>query len=219
MIHTCGKREWYVDNFLIPSMKAQGIKSSDIHEYVDRDHQGNLKACLDSFSRLPKDGATWHLQDDVLISRNFKKMTEEAPNGIVAGFCSSYDNKELVRYVRYEHLWYSFPCIKIPNEIAHKFVEWYNTSAVNNKRYTAWINQNKYDDSLFREFLLNSTQTVTAYNMVPNVIQHVDYLIGGSLLNERRSKEASAIYWDEKDLEIELSKSIENYRKNITLQT
>ena len=48
MIHSCNQREWYVDNFLIPSMIAQGISEDDIYKYNDTRKDGNLLAFVKS---------------------------------------------------------------------------------------------------------------------------------------------------------------------------
>ena len=96
MIHTYPKRLWYVEEFLISSMLAQGIAKEDITVYNDDKHEGNLRACMNAFASCPDDiGGTWHLQDDICICRDFKQRTEWYDNGLVCGFSSSlYDGSE-----------------------------------------------------------------------------------------------------------------------------
>ena len=65
MIHTCPKRKWYVDEFLVPSMIEQGIDSQDITVYNDENEDGHLMAFMNSWKQL-KEGGTWHLQDDII---------------------------------------------------------------------------------------------------------------------------------------------------------
>ncbi len=42
MIHACPAREWYVTDFLVPSLIDQGISENEISVWVDRDGRGNL---------------------------------------------------------------------------------------------------------------------------------------------------------------------------------
>ena len=89
MIYACPKRMWYVEEFLVPSMLAQGIQREHIVIYNDTKKLGNLKACMDAFSQVPDDDrGMWHLQDDVIISRDFKHKTYRYNAGFIAGFVS-----------------------------------------------------------------------------------------------------------------------------------
>ena len=65
MIHTCPERLWYVEEFLVPSLIAQGI--DDIKVWNDERRVGNLASCLASFASC-SGGETWHMQDDVVIA-------------------------------------------------------------------------------------------------------------------------------------------------------
>ena len=89
LIHATHERINYVRRHLIPSMLRQGIKSQDITLYVDNKKEGLLKALITS-SKTVKGSGTWHLQDDVIISSDFKDKTEQYDQGIVCGFCNSY---------------------------------------------------------------------------------------------------------------------------------
>ena len=75
IIHSCPERMWYVNNYLIPSIRDQGI--DDVSAWCDWNHVGCLHSCMNNFMRMNDDGGTWHLQDDVIVSRNFKSRTEE----------------------------------------------------------------------------------------------------------------------------------------------
>ena len=88
MIHCVPSRLWYVEDFLVPSMLEQGISSNEISIYCDYKRKGNLFSFMDSIrycGEHPVEGGTWHLQDDVLISRNFAKTTREFNSGVVCG--------------------------------------------------------------------------------------------------------------------------------------
>ena len=85
LIHAVPERMWYVNEFLVPSLEAQGADNIEI--WNDTEHQGNLAACMESFATRKGDGGTWHLQDDVLICRNFVERCRDLDDGIVFGFC------------------------------------------------------------------------------------------------------------------------------------
>ena len=82
MIHACPPRMWYVEEFLIPSMKAQGIKDEEITVWNDEKMEGNLPAFLASMKACAKEpGGTWHIQDDVIISRAVRRADEGERRG------------------------------------------------------------------------------------------------------------------------------------------
>lgn len=216
MIHTCPDREWYVNRFLVPSLTAHGISKSDIIIYNDENKEGNLKSCINSFKiiYLEGDGDTWHLQDDVVISSNFKerivRFDKYTPDLIMCGMCMNVDEdkRKPIGIVSPEEMWYSFQCIRIPNKLAGEFVKWMENYAVNNPDYRLWIRRNKYDDTLFREFMINEYPEYQCVNIYPNLVDHVDYLLGGSLVNQDFPVERRAEYFIEqylvKDLEMNL---------------
>lgn len=210
MIHACPKRMDYVERYLVPSMLEQGIKRSDIQIYNDTKKLGNLRACIDSFRLVAqKNGGTWHLQDDIIISSKFKEVTEAESKGIVCGFCNKYSKDMLAGYRPVNDMWYSFPCIRIPNKIASEFIDWFYSSAVQNK-YRAYIEEGKYDDSLFRYFMLEKHSDMVVHNLCPNIVDNIDYFIGGSIVNYQRSnkEDADSIYFKEVELKWKLQKAI-----------
>ena len=71
LIHAVPQRMWYVQNFMISQLREQGYEGEDI--FVDDRKLGNLEACLQSFEQLPDEGGTWHLQDDLLLAKDFVK--------------------------------------------------------------------------------------------------------------------------------------------------
>jgi len=208
MIHTCPKRKWYVDQFLIPSMLEQGIKISDIIISNDIANAGCLRSYISSFNHLNGDG-TWHLQDDIIISKRFKELTEYYNDGIVCGFCNTYDLDKIYGYVEPKYMWYSFPCIRIPNEVSRGFINWYYSERTQREYFTT-IWQNKGIDYLFRQYVL-IYYTDLILNLKPNIVNHIDHLVGGSLINADRiedSKQIMAVYWDEYKLLRELEEKL-----------
>ena len=70
LIHACPKRMWYVEGFLLPELKRQG--ADEVEVWNDTEGKGNLRACMEAFAaRGTGDEGTWHIQDDVLLCRDF----------------------------------------------------------------------------------------------------------------------------------------------------
>ena len=213
MIHACNNREWYVNQYLIPSMLKQGIKREDIILHLDINNKGNLESCMSSF-RIAKDfdmqeDGIWHIQDDVIISSEFRKRTEELDSGLVCGFCCDYDsNKQHTGVVRIVDMWYSFPCIRIPNKLAVECAEWYYTGLTHPTEIKYFARNNKNDDLLFKAFLERFYMKENVILVTPNLVDHVDWLIGGSIINKQRDKIIRALYWEESELVTELERQL-----------
>ena len=209
MIHAVPKRMWYVKEYLLPSLENQGISCYDVSVYCDDKNEGNLRAFTNSLRQVQED--TWHLQDDVLIGSYFAKVTSVTKSGVICGFCSSYSKDAPSGTVTPKDMWYSFPCIRIPLDIGKEFLEWLEGEALQNSTYKAWIEANKFDDSLFMEFMKHKRPQEKILNLNPNLVEHVDYLIGGSLLNKIRDyKKAQSIYFNEPGLVEELREELKN---------
>lgn len=214
MIHTYPGRKWYVDEFLVPSMLKQGIPKEDITIWNDSEGLGNLESCIRSFESLPDQGGTWHLQDDVIISSRFSEMTREHDEGLVCGFCNDIFDGKTVDYAGYVPIdcgWFSFQCNRIPNEFAKQFAKWYREEVVPKKLFPEFTKDGKCDDSLWQRFAWRHLQGELPLNLEPNIVDHIDYLIGGTSINFHRNGELRrAYYWNEEDavrqLETELAK-------------
>ena len=182
LIHACPERMWYVERYLIRSMEEQGIGQIDVR--CDNDHLGNLESTMRIFGSMPdNEDGTWHLQDDIIICRNFKKMTEENDDGVVCGFTATGSNSGVVNP---DKMWWSFPCIRIPNKIARGCAEWFYSFAKHYAKYYEWNYLGKCDDNFFREYLLKNVPDINVVNMKPNLVDHIDYLLGGSVINQYR---------------------------------
>lgn len=209
MIHAYPKRMWYVEEYLVPSMLAQGIDENSIIVYNDDKHLGNLRACMDAFSSLPDsiDG-TWHLQDDVCICKNFKKLTELYDRGIVCGFSSKmYDGEGRIGAVHAQKMWFSFPCIRIPNNYAHDCGSWVVKYIIGNPVYKEFWQKGVNDDWAFRQYVNTFHKEDLATNLAPNLVDHVDYLLGGGSGGTRKVQ-VRAQYWDDNDIVEELERKI-----------
>lgn len=196
LIHATPSRMWYVENYLIPSMYEQDIDEIDV--WIDYNREGCLKSCIDSFADCEEyPGGTWHLQDDVIISKGFGEKTRRYADGITCGFhCEDFQKNGDDEY------WYSFPCIHIPNGIAVDFSKWFNSQECQD-RFSDLIREGKYDDELFIAYMKEKGYKQTKLN--PCLVDHVDYLIGGSLVNKKRPQmETRATFWQDEDLVEEL---------------
>lgn len=223
MIHACRQREWYVKEYLIPSMTAQGIKRKDITVWMDKNGDGNLVTTMNSFREIgrryePNEGI-WHLQDDVVISKRFREATEENDDGIVHGFSNKeFDGKNVnaIGRVSQWFSWFSFPCIRIPNDLAAACEEWYRNEVKFNDMYPELTAENRHDDLLWKHFIENKHTDMYVTNLMPNIVDHIDYLIGGSLVNKQRDGIRTAYWWSEQETVEKLKKelAVKNSRKN-----
>lgn len=225
LIHTCNSRFWYVKEYLIPSMMLQGIPAQNIFVYRDYNELGNLRAFIDSCNRASiqcqKKGidGLWHLQDDVIISDNFAQQTQIYDNGIVCGFTCNYDTKPEEGYFRLceQKMWFSFPCIRIPTSILTEFTAWANGNLWQSKYFRQWVRRNKGDDMIFKEWLYDNYPSMTHLNLAPNIVNHIDKYIGGTICNKQRDTEQDtmSIFWEDKGELANLQKFLLDTKANI----
>lgn len=211
LIHAVPKRMWYVNDHLIPSMLKQGITKEDIRVYCDEAHEGNLRACMNAFKSCEGEGGTWHIQDDVCISKDFKERTEWYDQGLVCGFSSLfYDGniEEKKGAVKREDMWFSFPCIRIPNEWARECGDWVLNYIIGNPVYKKYWEKGVNDDWAFRTYLQTFHQDCVALNIMPCLVDHVDYLLGGGTGAIARKRPVRAQYWKDEDITRRLEESI-----------
>ena len=212
MIHACPQRMWYVEGFLVPSMLAQGIRQEEIRVLCDTEKRGNLWACAERLRQAgTMPGGTWHLQDDVLICRDFAERTRAEDHGIAWGFaCKNFGDSETYAG---EHpvlfAWHSFQCIRLPNELAAEWPVWLRQEAPQTQIYAEKIQAGKCDDELLRFFLRDKHGDLRVRNLTPCLVEHVDWLIGGTVLNPlRRLKLNRAMYWEDQALVEELEEKL-----------
>lgn len=212
MIHAYPKRMWYVQDYLIPSMLEQGIDPDDIRVYNDDKGKGNLRSCMEAFMSCEGDGGTWHLQDDVCISADFKQRTEWYDHGLVCGFSSLYydgDIEEKKGAVQRKNMWFSFPCIRIPDPWARECGEWVLKYIIGNPVYKRFWEKGKNDDWAFRTYLQTFHKDCVALNIMPCLVDHVDYLLGGGSGGQRKEP-VRAQYWADEEITKKLEESIFN---------
>ena len=181
-------------------MVEQGISRDHIEVWMDRQQDGCLFSCMKCFAEYGKrGGGRWHLQDDVVVSKRFRELTEAHDEGVVAGFFREEWQSVTPQAgnVPAVYLWNSFQCIRIPDEVIRECAEWFFTDALYQDIYREAVETNKMDDSLFYDFFANYRTGDMVLNLKPNIVDHVDYLIGGSVINQSRGKAARADLWED----------------------
>ena len=207
IIHACNKRMWYVEEFLIPSMLSQGIQEKDVSIHLDTNYSGCLFSTMENFLECGRKKIdAWHLQDDIAVSRDFAYKTKLHNDGIVFGFWHQHQNEPDLHpgRTRVEKMGYSFPCIRLDAEILLEFAEWFYSDAMGRDEYQSWIDAKKYVDSFFRDFMQERHKDEYIYNLKPSIVEHVDWLIGGSTINKWRPEICRAKYWEDESVIDEL---------------
>ena len=219
MIHSCDKRLWYVRDFLIPSMLRQGISRNDIILWNDASYTGNFRSFKNSMSfianNLNPDDATWHIQDDVFLSEKFRWVCENVYDGVAYGFwsdCGADEGKDNPGWVTVDKSWTAFPCVRIPNSYAQEFLDWYKQNCGSMAVY-AFAKTNRGDDIVFNFFLQDMHHDEQIYNIYPNIVEHIDYLLGGSTVYKERTSPVKSEYWYEGERTELLKRHIEEYKK------
>ena len=207
LIHACPARMWYVDAFLVPTLKRQG--ADEVEVWNDTEGKGNLLSCMESFASRTGNGGTWHIQDDVLLARDFVSRCRALDRGVVYGFtCGQFgDDPQQTGEVYAPDAWHSFQCIRIPDSWARECAEWFFSGSWRDDpgpELFALFGMNQGDDTFFREFVQTRHGRETMINAKPNLVEHVDWLVGGSILSPWRGFLARAHYWEDETLVDEL---------------
>lgn len=207
MIHACPSRVWYVSNYLIPSMTEQGINRDSIEMWLDIEGVGNLEAFMQSLRWIGENwdesDRTWHLQDDVVISKHFREAAEQECEHIVCGYCNEVQdggNVNLIGIVSAQFAWLSMTCICIPNSYAKECADWFYNDVLPNGKYLEYVSEGKHDDVLWRNFIAERHPDDCVYNRIPNIVDHVDYMLGGSTVNMQRTDIRKAYRWEEPEV-------------------
>ena len=200
LIHACPAREWYVNDFLIPSMMEQGIKRDQIEVWMDDKGMGNLISfmrCCEEYGK--RDSGRWHLQDDVCISSDFKMKTEKYDEGIVSGFFREEWQGLTPQGGRVPAVyhWNSFQCVRIPDQYVKECAEWFFTDAAYRDTYADIVKSNKCVDSMWYDFLCECHLEETVTNLNPSIVDHIDFLLGGSVINKWRGHHARGDLWED----------------------
>lgn len=96
-----------------------------------------------------------------------------------------------------------------------EFIDWYDAFDPINEKYKKVLKEfqgSNDDDTLFLEFLRQTHPAIRTINIVPNLVDHIDYLIGGSVLFNRKQKINRACYLSETD-KIKVNKLADELKK------
>jgi hypothetical protein len=208
LIHACPKRMWYVEGFLVPELERQGADKIEV--WNDTEGKGNLRACMEAFAAQSGEDGTWHIQDDVLLCRDFVERCRQHDEGVVYGFCNEAftDDPLQTGHVNVEDAWHSFQCVRIPDAYARECAAWLEGPGKTSGMYSIWIQSGKMDDDVFRTFLIDRHGRENVLNLKPNLVEHVDWIVGGSVLHPWRGYIARAHFWDDEDLVRELKEAV-----------
>jgi hypothetical protein len=96
-------------------------------------------------------------------------------------------------------MWFSFPCIRIPTNILTDFTTWANGNLWQSKYFKANVRRNKADDLIFREWLYDNYPSMSHLNLAPNIVNHIDKYIGGTVCNKQRDPDydTMSIFWED----------------------
>ena len=199
LIHAAPERMHYVEGFLVPKLLRQGF--DDVKVWEDKDHKGNLKAYLESYKQLPFDGDTWHLEDDVLPDSRFYVWAKGLKNyqGIINGYGTRglFSERMFGEVRMLQHMFYSFPCIRIPNDLIHLFLEWFETCNRNDVKRK--VEQNRGIDFILRAYLEENPAPCLNHN--PCMVEHIDDYLTGSLVSIRAETPKAIRFEDTNSLE------------------
>lgn len=220
LIHAYPKRMWYVNEYIVPSLVSAGVSPADIFVYNDEKLEGNLVSCMRSLlyysDVFEGDNDIWSLQDDVIICKGFKERCESlSDHDIVMGYSGECEPEkhDKVRPLCKAHLWWSAPCMKMTPEIMRDISDFFWSRLAASHKYLLYHNLGKCDDVVINDYIADRLEKkkdgLDILQVSPSLVDHVDYLIGGSAINSQRTAIAKSKDFVDKDLVEELKESIE----------
>ncbi len=214
MIHASPARLWYVTGWLVPELRRQGVETVDV--WNDAERKGNLRSCRESFASCVGDGDTWHLQDDVLPASDFAERARalDGFRGVVCGFVNEVAGPDanMTGEQRAGNIWYSFPCVRIPNARARAFSAWIRDGGDGGAQARDFIDRGLGDDWFFLRYHEMYYSQETVYHCRPCLVEHIDIHLGGSLCTPFRGYWARAAYWDEPERVEDVAEWIKTHR-------
>ncbi len=183
-------------------MVEQGIQRGNIEVWMDRNRDGCLLSCMKCFQEYGKrNDGRWHLQDDVCISSDFREKTEANDDGVVSGFMRTdwQSLSPMSGRVPAVYHWNSFQCVRIPDAYVGECAEWFFTDAAYRDQYKEFVDNNKGDDTIWYDFLTENHLEDYVLNLNPSIVDHVDFLIGGSVINKWRGSYARSDLWEDNE--------------------
>lgn len=204
MIHSCNERKKYVVEWLIPSMLKQNININDVILYNDDNNDGCLMSWVKSCEYIlqTKQDSMWHLQDDVVISKDFAMRTSiDYGDKIVNAFvCKKHNpsNYMCIGNQNIDKYWMSFQCMYVPSRHIEIFLDWFYKRVYQQGKYRKYYKDNRHADFFFWRAMKECCPDDIIYNMSPNLVDHIDYLLGGSVITKQKHYIREAVYWNER---------------------
>ena len=208
LIREVPSRHWYVGGYLVPSMVKQGIKKEDILVYTDSEGEGNLQSLISAYKKFGVDDY-WLMNDDVMISSDFAEKTQNHDDyEVICGFAAKCCHNADMSVTTPTNMWYSFPCIFVSKQLNAEFYVWLLEEAPTIVPDCFWFRKGCGDDALFKSFLTYKHINLKVKLLKPNIINHVDYLLGGSIVSPQRTADSTSAYWNEPELLDKLEKKL-----------
>jgi hypothetical protein len=91
-----------------------------------------------------------------------------------------------------------------------------NDYIIGNPVYQLYWQNGVNDDWAFRTWLREHHKNETVLNLAPNLVDHIDYLIGGGSGKKKRDTICRAKYFEDLDLVEELSHGLDNNERRTT---
>ena len=92
-------------------------------------------------------------------------------------------------------------------------MEWFENEGQYRQDAQQQLRDKKHDDWFFQVFVMDKevANGLRVLNMIPNLVDHVDYLVGGTLVNQARLiKVNRATYFPDPDLVDELEEKLKS---------
>ena len=92
--------------------------------------------------------------------------------------------------------------------MARGCADWCLNYIIGNPVYDRYWKNGVNDDWMFRTYLKEFHKDCTALNINPNLVNHVDYLIGGGTGASKRKEHCVAQYWEDDSIVKELEEKL-----------
>ena len=87
-------------------------------------------------------------------------------------------------------------------------------NSIGNFVYEKYWKDGVNDDWAFRTYIQEFHKDELGLNLAPNLVNHIDYLLGGGSGKSKRKNPCVAQYWEDDDLVQELEKSLNKIQNN-----
>jgi hypothetical protein len=89
-------------------------------------------------------------------------------------------------------------------------LNWFFEKCISKGLYSKQVQANKYDDFLFWKYMRERNKNDYVFNAFPNLVQHIDDIIGGSTTGNKRTKACKSLYFQDSAKEEMIKRKIES---------